>query len=592
MPLPTKTAKSLIEAVPLRWTDDQWRWPNEDLVIECNPARNIEQRIRLLTQAEDNPVVQADIMRACQDCPEFFFGMFLWTEVVHEHGPDGKHTRAGDAMQPFILWPIQQELMRAIMRGVDKAESVGVRKARDMGASWVCLGTVLHMTMFRKDFKTLLLSRKEDLVDQPGNPDSLFHKLRYMIDRLPEWMHRPKQTRFAHIECAETGAVIDGESTNADASRGGRRDLIVIDEAAAIGNLRQIAGSSSQTARCRVFNSTPKRGSYFSHLIRSGTLKVVQMPWWTHPGKGQGRKVHTTEDGKTIVTAPWYEHEKSLLADPQAIAEELDMDDEGGMGVFDANTLSSQEAAYVKTPARGFLRVQHGRFDAMLPVNRQPRMEWSVSENGPWRWWGPLAHDRQKDWLRPPQRTRYVIGVDIGLGTGGNDSVASVMDANTGMKVGRFTSNTTTPTDFAEHLYAVCEWIGGTTEPMIVPESNGVGQAFVLRLRELGYPRIYRHRDDHKLGSMRSDVLGWHSTRERKRTALEQYRAALAKHEFRNPDAEALEQCRAYVYYSDGGGVGPVSLAQMTQEERAQHGDMVIADMLAYLGWLNTPVAE
>jgi hypothetical protein len=49
-------------------------------------------------------------------------------------------------------------------------------------------------------------------VDDKGNMDRLFEKLRYMLDRLPKWM-KPNdlQTSYENISSKELGCSMDGD---------------------------------------------------------------------------------------------------------------------------------------------------------------------------------------------------------------------------------------------------------------------------------------------------------------------------------------------------------------------------------------------
>jgi hypothetical protein len=78
---------------------------------------------------------------------------------------------------------------------------------------------------------------------------------------------------------------------------------------------------------------------------------------------------------------------------------------------------------------------------------------------------------------------------------------------------------------------------------------------------------------------------GWYSTAETKRILLSDYKAAIMAKEYWNPCKEALLECGEYVHRPSGaiehsrsrGTTDPTATGE-------NHGDMVIADALAYRG--------
>ena len=78
----------------------------------------------------------------------------------------------------------------------------------------------------RPGFKTTFGSRKEVYVDRIGDPDSIFGKLRLMLDRLPHWMlpqglNRSEHDNFMRLLNPANGNAITGEAGD-NMGRGGR----------------------------------------------------------------------------------------------------------------------------------------------------------------------------------------------------------------------------------------------------------------------------------------------------------------------------------------------------------------------------------
>lgn len=83
----------------------------------------------------------------------------------------------------------------------------------------------------------------------------------------------------------------------------------------------------------------------------------------------------------------------------------------------------------------------------------------------------------------PIEGERYVIGVDVANGTGGDSSVYTVLSTTTGQPVAHWADNRTAPFKFAEAVFEAWErW----NEPLILIESNGVGSVVISALEQWG----------------------------------------------------------------------------------------------------------
>jgi len=585
---------------PLTYPGDQWTCPVTGWVIAKDRSANVLQRQRLLTLADQSEVWRARWLHACAASSLVWINTCAWTYVLVEQTDTGRRQSQASPHQPFVTWPVQDAAINTLHQCEKEGKSIVWDKSREMGATWVCLADCLHQCLFRAGANILVASRKEDLVDRPNDPDSLFWKLDYMLDRLPWWMRPTVDRARLRMRFTDRDTGIDGDSTGDDIGRGGRRTRIVIDEAAAIDNLRSIDAATQDSTPCRIFISTPKRGSYFGLLKRSGKLPIVRMAWWDHPEKGRGRKlVQDEETGEWYFTTPWYEAEVAKRVDAQDIAENLDIDDEGSSSVvFDPKTLHMQRALYVRPPTfRGTVALPRGEIVDpsqefwSRPLHKIGFVPAEAGSTGRLWWWGDLREDADGI-LRPPPFP-CGIGVDVAQGVGASDSVITFENAETGEQVGRWRHNLTMPNELGQFLYLLGFWLArGNPErtPTIAIEANGPGAAVILTLRRLEYPTLYRMPKDETKVRREKPNYGWTSTRHNKRSMLEVFRGALARREVQSHDAEMLDQCAAYTNYEEG-GVGPLTLSGMSEEQRAQHGDMVISAMLAHEACLRMPAS-
>src|SRR5688500_18236667 len=85
------------------------------------------------------------------------------------------------ASMPHIMFPPQVELI-AFVEALRTAPANGlVEKSRDLGATWVSCGYAVWLWRFQPDSSVGWGSRKQEYVDEIGNMDSIFEKLRFII---------------------------------------------------------------------------------------------------------------------------------------------------------------------------------------------------------------------------------------------------------------------------------------------------------------------------------------------------------------------------------------------------------------------------
>jgi hypothetical protein len=223
--------------------------------------------------------------------------------------------RLNPATVPFDLFPKQGEFL-AWLAGRESAQANGlVEKSRDMGVTWLCCLYALHGWLFRDGYKASFGSRKLDLVDRRGDPDSIFEKLRFLLHNLPPWMLPAGFSADEH-DCEAklinpaNGSTITGEGGD-NIGRGGRATIYFLDEAAYLEHPQSVDRSLSQTTRCRIDVSTPNGpGNPFAAKRHSGRVPVFTFHWRDDPRKGEA----------------WYAAEKERINDPVIVAQELNID--------------------------------------------------------------------------------------------------------------------------------------------------------------------------------------------------------------------------------------------------------------------------
>jgi hypothetical protein len=487
---------------------------------------------------------------------------------------------------PFNTWEVQDECIEKLIHSIRYGGDLLVDKSREMGATWIVLGAFFCEWLLVPDSTFLVISRKEEYVWKRGNPDTLYWKLEYMLKNLPNWVTPKVDLSERHLLNLDNGAVIDGESTNADVGAGGRRQAIMCDEFARVNaaDAAWIADTLSDTTPARIFNSTPtSRGHPFGQIRFAGRVPVFTLGWWRHPWKIQGHYESPEMDKVVIHDIKYYrdkypdiEFFKALDSGEvfkySSFEKEMLMQYPERDGILELKFIAdgndpANQAYYSPTGKRSpwydrecerrtprdkatnidinyvgsgdvvfnpmvLLRMIEqlcrppkyvGEIDYYIRESKIIRSRF-VPNSGRRRlsWWSELGG------ARPNQSHNYIVGCDIALGTGQSNSVACIFDCNTNEKVGRWKCPNTSPTHFAEFVVALCQWVGGATKlPFLIWEANGPGQIFGRRVIQLGYDFIYRQREEKRVGRKRKATVGWSSTPDSKLNMLLSYDSAL-----------------------------------------------------------------
>lgn len=240
---------------------------------------------------EHDPVLQAIEQEKCRRDPLYFITVYCFVyEVREDQG-------AGSSFVPAIPFPFQYDLIRWMQRRM-RARGAGangaISKSRDMGATWFCVLFVLHQFLFTEPFAGKLISRREDLVDDPGNMDSMMERIAANMDMLPVFLLPSGWSILLHrsklkIRRPDNKNSINGESTSRRSGRGGRATLILIDEIMFIDNVKPLLASVTQTSP-HIFGVSSESVEFGEdYLLYRDALEerepdaVLKLDWWQHP---------------------------------------------------------------------------------------------------------------------------------------------------------------------------------------------------------------------------------------------------------------------------------------------------------------------
>ena len=289
---------------------------------------NIEERLLLLDACKDNRDLQLLEIEACKRDPKYFFNTYLYTEKNSTFFSNNAPTEV-----PFILFPFQEEYVDEVWDSIVQwsmpvserrpwaLTNVFIEKSRQMGISWVTAGIKVYWFVFHSH-KYTLISRTEWEVDSPWDMDSLFEKMRFMMENLPEWLipesynkepWKDKSNRKMNITDPDTSASITWKTANPWAWRWGTRNAVFLDEMAFMQFASQINKSVASNTPCRIFNSTPNGewNEFFKmkKMAEAGQIKWLRYHWSEHPFYDQA----------------WYENRIKGMT-PEAVAQELEID--------------------------------------------------------------------------------------------------------------------------------------------------------------------------------------------------------------------------------------------------------------------------
>lgn len=565
------------------------------VVVPKDPRANMAWRRDMIDAALMDPEFRATLLGYCA-IPTvegflFFCNAFLYTFVVRKVDAKGREVPiiGDESVQPFITWPIQDAAAKEIIDCILNGGRILVDKSRDMGASWLVLAIFTWMFIFARNVNFMLMSYEKELVDNEGDMNALIPKIEFMLEHLPEWMVPPIETTDMKLVRADgVRNAITGKATTGKKGRGGRITAVLLDEAAFILPLRKLWVSLSRSTHCAIAVSTADGATYFSKLVRMAKSKVVRLMWWSHPEKGRGRYERKDESGALVVSSPWRDEQIRRSEDPLEISQEIDADDRaGGMSVFDSRLINLALAQAREHLYEGFIDTPDGKLrerSARLAKSAKvcPFVLKDASGRAAWlRVWCELEEDQSGLW-RPNQDRQYAMGIDVGHGQGQANSTLTVVEIESGRKVAEGVSAHHDPAEWALACVMVAHWFGGRNAgPFMMWDSLGIGGYFGRCVRRLKYGFYYMRTDEEDVNKPQSGKPGFPTTARGKQIILPQLEVAWKRGEFFNPSQRAIEEANAYVWY-ESGDAGMGEREDESTGARAAHGDIVIADALAW----------
>ena len=261
-------------------------------------------RTRMLRELTADPGKLASARAYYATRPAEFIMDWLDTYDPRKSPNNANPQLRGEKWMPFVFFKRQEDVIRFFESCSHSQESGLVEKCRDFGLTWLACGYSVWRWLFIKNDAIGWGSRKESLVDKPGDPDSIFEKIRLMLKRMPKiWMPTGfswgRHSTFMKLLNPENGAIIAGEAGD-NIGRGGRRSIMLLDEAAHIERAEKVEAALGDNTNVRIdISSVNGVGNVFHRRrengvvwtpdsnIEPGYIRVFIADWRDHPLKTQ-----------------------------------------------------------------------------------------------------------------------------------------------------------------------------------------------------------------------------------------------------------------------------------------------------------------
>ena len=245
--------------------------------------------------------------------------------------------RDGAKYVPFILFPRQREFIQFLYELYLDGESGLVEKCRDMGASWLCICFAVWMWIFNDGASLGFGSRKEQLVDRIGDPDSIFEKMRIIIRFLPSFLMPIGFNPRLHMTYLKLINPLNGNTIKGEAGdnigRGGRSTMYLKDESAHYEHSEKIEAALGNNTDIQVdISSVNGTGNVFYRRRFAKTSQIWQPGVKLPPGITRIFIMDWRDDPRK--TQQWYD-ERRAKAEAEGLlhlfAQETDRDYTGSV---------------------------------------------------------------------------------------------------------------------------------------------------------------------------------------------------------------------------------------------------------------------
>lgn len=579
--------------------------------VPKSPYKNHLFRRAILKKAAKDVRFQKALIECCRQDIIFFINVFVW-----QLNPD----KVGSEVGPFITWACQdgwilQTIGTLLNPNLPRSQkNVIWEKSREMGATWMALIIALWLCLFHPNKRVIMISHTEEAVTKAGDEGTLFAKIQFMIEFLPEWMTKDYRKWKKGFKFPNR-STISGLASTKRSGVGDRVAFVLLDEFSKQRDASDIWGQTADVGPRLVIGTHYDNSGTYLDITKQKNLKKIIMHWSFHPDKKRGlykvdaetREVFHLDPNYTYpaeysfvttgkpggpfpgIRSPWYDAECESRNSSRNVALHLDIDPQGATSqFFDALQIDEIKRRYWRPPLwTGDLVYD----DAGKPKELQRRRDGALR-----LWVHPTADGKL------PVGT-YGMGADISGGLGATPTCFEafrVMGAEKQQMLEFADSNIRA--DDAATMFVALAWLmvdryGNGAK--CCWEIQGPGAHFGKKVLELGYRNIYYRKDEgNPIASKHSESPGWNPTSTNRRLTLELFRAAVQGKHCVIRSENIYDECLSFVY----GVGGKVEHGRERNETdplkaRENHGDHVVAAALAWkmvegLGELTIPERE
>ncbi len=290
----------------------------------------IIKRTDKIKKIKNNPVLIKGAKEYYKDKP---------IEFIQDWGVTYDPRNAGTphpTLMPFVPFKRQKEFIRFLYECLIDQENGAAEKCRDVGATWIACNFSIWLWLFHDGSAIGWGSRKEQLVDKIGDPDSIFEKLRMVVDNLPSFLvpegyNKKVHSTYMKIIHPTNGATITGEAGD-NIGRGGRKTIYFKDESAHYEHPEMIEAALGDNTNIQIdISSVNGPTTVFQRRIDAGTVwnpdddkiigatRVFIFDWSDHPLKTQEwydkRRARAVEEGLLHIFAQEVERDATAAVE-------------------------------------------------------------------------------------------------------------------------------------------------------------------------------------------------------------------------------------------------------------------------------------
>ena len=270
---------------------------DKDYYNEAFYAEQFKKRIRNIQYLRDHPSAITGLSIYYRENPAKWIDDWAVTY-------DPRNTGRGiPVMMPFVLFPRQKELINWLYDCVFVRKRRGlIDKCRDSGATWLCCAFSVWMMIFHENTAVGWGSRKYELVEKKGAPDSIFQKIRQILGGLPPEMLPDLTLKNGLIINEDNGSTIAGEGGD-HIGRGGRTTVYFPDEFAFIENADIVSAALNHNTDVEIDISTHNGTNtlYFARTLSYPDDCKFIFEWYQNPMHDQEwydtKKAQAERDG-------------------------------------------------------------------------------------------------------------------------------------------------------------------------------------------------------------------------------------------------------------------------------------------------------